>query len=696
MASGSGGANRRNVGITAHIDAGKTTVTERILFYTGRIRKTGEVHDGEATMDFMEEERRRGITIQSAATSVTWRNVEINIIDTPGHVDFTAEVERSLRVLDGAVAVFCAVAGVQAQSETVWRQATRYGVPRICFVNKMDRTGADFPRTLRMIRDRLGITPLPVQAPVGREASFRGVLDLVRGQAILFSEEDGRDFTVGPVPEEHRALYESARHELIDAASHFSDEVLERYLAEEEIPEAVLVAAVRKATIAGQGAAVLCGAALRNKGIQQVLDAIVDYLPAPADLPAVSATDPASGEPLTIERRPDAPAAVMAFKTVADPNGDLTFLRVYAGSLVKGQVLLNPRTGRKVRIGRLVKMHARHREPMDRCDAGDIAAALGLGETSTGDTLCDPDHPVALGAMTFPEAVISMSVEAANRADRDRLADSLQRLCREDPTLRSFTDEETQELIIAGMGELHLDIVRSRLEGEYRVPTKAGPPRVAYRQTLKRPLEVEARHVKQTGGHGQFAVAKVRFEPGSQGGELEFESAIVGGAIPREYHRSVAAGIQDVMTLGGELRFPLVNVKAVLYDGQFHDVDSSDMAFREAGRIAMRRAMELAGVVLLEPRLQFLVEVPQDFLGDVLGDLQSRRSEIRNLFAENPVKEIRGVVPVSEMFAYSTTLRSLTQGRGTFHTEHSEYAPVPAKIAEEVIRETLARRRPAS
>ncbi|MCU0725938.1 MAG: elongation factor G [Planctomycetes bacterium] len=693
MAQREPGPPRRNVGVMAHIDAGKTTVSERILFYTGRIRKTGEVHDGAATMDYMDEERRRGITIKSAATTVKWRDVEINLIDTPGHVDFTAEVERSLRVLDGAVAVFCAVAGVQAQSETVWRQASRYGVPRICFVNKMDRTGADFDRVLRMVRDRLAVVPLPLQSPLGQESAFRGFLDLVEERAVEFMEQDGREFTVRPFTPDEALRAAEARHELIDAVSQFSDEVLEQYLSEQPIAPGLLRTAIRQATLTGRAAPILCGAALRNKGIQQVLDAIVDYLPAPEDLPTVSATDPADGTPVQIARSASSPPSALAFKTIADPNGDLTFLRVYTGVLRKGQLLLNPRTGRRVRIGRLVKMHARHRQPVEEAVAGDIAAALGLGDALTGDTLCDPEHPVALGAMSFPEAVISMSLTPASRADRDKLSDALARLTREDPTFRTYTDDETQELLIAGMGELHLDIVRSRLEGEYGVSTIAGPPRVAYRQALRRPVEVEARHVKQSGGHGQFAVVKVRFETGTTDRQLEFESAVVGGSVPREYHRSVAAGIEDVMKLGGDLRFPFVNLKATLYDGQFHEVDSSDLAFREAGRISLRKAIETAGTRLLEPRLQFLVEAPQEFLGDVLGDLQSRRSEIRSLFSENPVKEIRGLVPVAEMFSYSTVLRSLTQGRGTFHTEHAEYAPVPERIAEEVVRETLARRR---
>jgi elongation factor G len=627
----------------AHIDAGKTTVTERILFHAGRIRKTGEVHDGNATMDFLEEERRRGITIQSAATSVTWRDVEITILDTPGHVDFTAEVERSLRVLDGAIAVFCGVAGVQARSETVWRQADRYGIPRLSFVNKMDRTGADLERTLTLIRDRLDVTPLPLQLPIGTGSDLAGVLDLVGERAVLFEEQaDGHTYREIPVPEEDRDRLAEGRERLIDAVSHFSDEILTRYVAEEEIDAETLAHAIRDATLDGRATPVLLGAALKNKGVQLLLDAVVDYLPSPEETPPVECVDPQSGASLIREPAADAPASVLAFKTLADPTGDLTFLRVYSGTIRKGDLLLNPRTRKSVRIGRLLKIHAKHREPIDHAFAGDIVAAMGLKNTATGDTLADAEAPVALGAMSFPEAVISMAIEAESRGERDRLAQALARLMREDPTFRAATDEETGELIIAGMGELHLEVLRSRLHADFGVRTRAGAPRVAYRQALRRPVEVEGRHVKQTGGRGQFAVAKVRFEPGEDRQGVDFESTVVGGAVPREYHSAVASGIADVAGQGHELRFPFVNVRAVLTDGKHHEVDSSEMAFREAGRIAFRNAIREAGTTILEPRVQFLVEVPDEYLGDVIGDLQSRRAEVENLEMNGSVRRIRG------------------------------------------------------
>jgi elongation factor G len=680
-------SQRRNVGIMAHIDAGKTTVTERILYYTGKIRKTGEVHDGAATMDFMEEERRRGITIQSAATSVDWEGTEITILDTPGHVDFTAEVERSLRVLDGAVAVFCGVGGVQAQSETVWRQANRHHVPRMSFINKMDRTGADFPKVVGMIRDRLEITALPVQEPIHEGDDLVGVLDSFGEQA------DGHTYREIDVPEELRGRLEEARHDLIDAVSEFSDEVLELYVAEEPIPTDVLRRAVRTATLSCKATPVLLGSALKNKGVQLLLDAVIDYLPSPEEVPPVEGASPTIGAPEIREPSVDAPAAVLAFKTVTDMIGDLTFLRIYSGRITKGMKLLNPRTRKKIRIGRLLKVHAKSRENIESAVAGEIVAAMGLNDTITGDTLTDEIMPITLESMDFPEGVISMSVAPKNRADRDKLADGLARLTREDPTFRCFTDEETGDLIMSGMGELHLEVIRSRLLSEFKVESIVGQPQVAYRQALKKEIELQARHVKQSGGRGQFAVVKVRFEAGASERNIEFDSEITGGSVPREYHNSIRAGIQDIATQGGELRFPMVNVRAILTDGQHHEVDSSEMAFREAGKLALRTAMADVGTVLLEPRMRLRVEVPEEYLGDVLGDLQTRRTEIESLDGEGSVKEIKGLVPVAEMFSYSTMLRSLTQGRGTFHTEHAAYSPVPEATAEQVRRETAARRK---
>jgi len=684
---------RRNVGIMAHIDAGKTTVTERILYYTGKIRKTGEVHDGAATMDFMEEEQKRGITIQSAATSVEWEGTEITILDTPGHVDFTAEVERSLRVLDGAVAVFCGVAGVQAQSETVWRQANRHRVPRISFVNKMDRTGADFDRVVGMIRDRLDMTPLPLQYPILQETNLRGVLDLVTRRAWMFAEQaDGHTYTEAEVPADMAALLEEKRHDLIDAVSQYSDEVLELYVGEEEIPEDVLVRAIREATLSGDASPVLLGSALKNKGVQLLLDAIVAYLPAPDEMPPVRGESPTIGTPAVREPSEDAPATVLAFKTVADLVGDLTFLRVYAGRIAKGDRLLNARTGKRIRIGRLLRVHAKSRENIESAGAGEIVAAMGLSDVLTGDTLSDEASPITLESVAFPEGVISMSVAPVNRKDRDRLSEALGRLTREDPTFKAYTDEETGDLIISGMGELHLEVIRSRLQTEFKVETEAGRPQVAYRQALRKEIEIEGRHVKQTGGRGQFGVVRVRFETGAGDREVEFESEIVGGVIPKEYYGAIRAGIQDVAEQGGRLRYPFVNVYAVLTDGQFHEVDSSEMAFREAGRLALRNAIEKVGAILLEPRMRIRVEIPEEYLGDVLGDLQSRRTEVEGIDGEGGTREIKGLIPVAEMFSYSTTLRSLTQGRGTFHTEHAGYAPVPESMAEKVRRETLARR----
>jgi elongation factor G len=681
---------RRNVGIMAHIDAGKTTVTERILYYTGRIRKTGEVHDGEATMDFMEEERRRGITIQSAATSVTWRDAEITILDTPGHVDFTAEVERSLRVLDGAIAVFCAVAGVQPQSETVWRQADRYGVPRIAFVNKMDRTGADFDHAVESMRRRLGAHPLVIQEPIGSEASFEGVLDLVNERALYFveGEEDGRNWREEPVPEELREHMLECRERLIDEASHFSDEILELFVAEEPIPADLLRRAVRDATLSGKATPVLAGTALRNKGVQLLLDAVLDYLPAPEEMAPVKGIHPVTGEPMERLRSEDTPTSAVAFKTIADITGDLTFLRVYTGTLSRGDRLINPRTRNRIRVGRLLKVHANAREPLEIARAGDIVAVVAMKDVATGDTLTDENDPIALSEMTFPDAVLSMSLEPQTRKDRDRLSEALARLSREDPTFRSYTDDETQQLIIAGMGELHLEVVRSRLSGEFNIATVAGQPRVAYRQALRKPVEVEGRHVKQSGGRGQFAVVQVRFEEGENGQKVDFVSEVVGGTIPREYHNAVGAGITDIATQGGPLKFPFVNVRAVLYDGKYHDVDSSEMAFETAGSIGMREVMGKAGPILLEPVMKLEVVTPEDYFGDILGDISSRRGVVQGSEMRSNTRVISAHVPLAEMFGYTTDLRSMSQGRATSSMEFSHYEQVPSNVAEEIGKRT--------
>ncbi|GIW72743.1 MAG: elongation factor G [Planctomycetota bacterium] len=691
----------RNIGIVAHIDAGKTTVTERILYYTGRTHKMGEVHDGESVMDFDPEERARGITIGSAATHCEWKGHRINLIDTPGHVDFTAEVERSLRVLDGAVGVFCAVAGVQPQSETVWRQANRYGVPRIAFVNKMDRPGADFERCLESMRRRLGAHPVAIVSPIGAEKDFAGLIDLIHGVQVLYDAEDmlGRDPRLQPLPESGplREQYERGRQALLEALADHSDSIAERYLEGEPIGARELIETLRAATLLGLLTPVLCGSALRNKGVQRLLDAVVDLLPSPLDLGPIQGRPPRGGEPILLEPHPEAPLAALAFKTVADRTGELTYIRVYAGRLERGAQVWNATKGKLERIGRIYRMHAAQREMVDCLQAGEIGAVVGLKETLTGDTLCSRELPLVLGSVRFPEPVISQAIRPARSADKDKLADALSRLAKEDPTFRRFTDEETGEVIIAGMGELHLEILVNRLRRDYGLAIETGTPRVAYRQTLAGPVEVEARHVKQTGGHGQFAVARLRFEPLEDAeGEIIFEDTIVGGAIPREYIPSVEKGLREVCEQGGEVGFPITRFRAVLHDGKHHPVDSSDLAFQEAGKLAMRLALEAAGTVLLEPKMRFEVQTPEEYLSAIIGDLNARRAEIAEIGAEGELKFVRGKIPVAETFAYTTTLRSLSQGRATSSMEPCEYAPVPRQLAERIYEEARRARRAAA
>ncbi|MCK6481822.1 MAG: elongation factor G [Planctomycetaceae bacterium] len=683
---------RRNIGIMAHIDAGKTTVTERILFYSGRIRKVGEVHDGETTMDFMEEERARGITIMSAATYLQWQDQMITLIDTPGHVDFTVEVERSLRVLDGAVAVFDAVSGVEAQSETVWRQATKYSVPRLCFINKMDRMGANFAASVADIRAKLvEPVPVPVQLPIGSEAAFAGVVDLVEMKAVMFNDEKG--FSVVDIPPEMKEAAAAAREKLVEDVSDVSDVVLEKFLHGDEITPAELRAAIRAGTIKGTIAPVLTGSALKNKGVQALLDAVCWYLPAPEELPPVKGVRPRTEEHVECPADPSLPPAVLAFKTVGDPNGDLTFVRIYSGTVQQGMKLWNPGRNREERVGRIVRMHADKREALDSAVAGDIVAFVGLKFTITGDTLCDDDRPVVLESMDFPDAVISMSVEPKTRGDRDKLNEAMAQIAKEDPTFRRHTDSETGETIISGMGELHLEIVVSRLKSEHKVEAVVGRPRVAYRQTLAAPVDAEGRHVKQTGGHGQFGVARVRFEPLVGSSEVEFENDIVGGAIPKEYIPAIEDGIRAYCTEGGDLRFPFVGLKAVLHDGKYHDVDSSELAFVAAGKLAIRTAVEKVGTTILEPIMRFEVTVPEEFTGPVMGDLNRRRAVVSENIEKAGAKIIRGKVPIAEMFQYSTTLRSMTQGRGNFSLEPCEYAAVPQSIAKKVVEERVAQRK---
>ncbi len=681
----------RNIGLVAHIDAGKTTVTERILLYSGRIHRSGEVHDGQATMDYMAEEQERGITITSAATSCEWRHHQLNIIDTPGHVDFTAEVERSLRVLDGAIGVFCAVAGVEAQSETVWRQATKYKVPRLAFVNKMDRVGADFKKAVKSIRDRLEVHPVPVQIPFGQEKDFGGVIDLISMQLITFPDDESRTIEVAPIPESHQAAALEARDHLLEALSEFDEAILEKYLEGEDILFEEIIAALRRGTIANEITPVLCGTALKNKGVQTLLDAVVRYLPSPADVPPITGSCPQSSENVIRHADDKEPMAALAFKIVSDPNGDLTFVRVYSGVLRQGDKVVNVNRNGKERIGRIVKMHAASREAVDELHAGDIAAVIGLKNTVTGETLADPDNPVLLENIDFPETVISLAIEPKSKADRDKLGMVLAKLAKEDPTFTRFTDDQTGQTIISGMGELHLEVLCNRITREFGVGAEMGRPMVAYRQTLRKPVDIEGRHVKQSGGKGQYGVVKVRFEPTESLGMLEFKNEIVGGSVPREYIPAVEAGIREATQRVQEWRFPFVGIQASLYDGSSHDVDSSEMAFKAAGILAFRNAVEAAGHILLEPMMKIEVQVPEEYVGDAIGDLTSRRANIEEIEGEGKVRRVHGKVPIAEMFGYSTSLRSMTQGRGTYSMEPSEYAPVPESIAEKVRKEYAER-----
>jgi elongation factor G len=677
---------RRNIGIMAHIDAGKTTVTERILFLTAKIHKVGEVHDGAATMDFLEEEQKRGITIQSAATTVEWADHEINIIDTPGHVDFTAEVERSLRVLDGAVAVFDGVQGVEAQSETVWRQADRYGVPRICLINKMDRVGADFDYSVQTIVDRLEARPVPVQMPVGKEKDFNGFIDLVRMKLVEFDEDSqGKSFQEREIPAELLEEAELHRHTLCEAAAEFDEELLDLFVEDEPVPVDILKRALRKGTLAIEITPVFCGSALKDKGIRFVLDGVIDYLPSPTDGLEVVGTVPRTTEEVRRKRNVNEPMSAMAFKTIAESTGDLTFVRVYSGIMTKGVRVLNPRTGQYERIGRLVRVHANKREAVDEIRAGDIGAVLGLKNTVTGDTLCDEDHPIQLTKIQFPESVISMSIEPKSGQDRDKLGEIIGKMMREDPTFRAQTNEETGDLVISGMGELHLEVIVNRIKSEHRCEVMTGRPKVAYKQQLTRSREIESRYIKQSGGRGQYAVVHVRFEVGKpEDGIYEFVSEIKGGSVPREYIPAVDYGIGEAIKGGGNSGFPFVNVRAALFDGKHHEVDSSEQAFQAAGAQAFRMAAE-GNSTLLEPIMSVEVRCPDEFLGGVVGDLNSRRGEVNEVEALGNLRIVRGLVPIAEMFAYSSALRGATQGRGSFAMELHEYRAVPASIAEEIL-----------
>lgn len=676
----------RNIGIMAHIDAGKTTTTERILFYTGRTHKLGETHDGAATMDWMLQERERGITITAAATTCQWKDHRINIIDTPGHVDFTVEVERSLRVLDGAVAVFCSVGGVEPQSETVWRQADKYNVPRIAFVNKMDRVGANFNNVVGQIKERLGAKAIPVQLPIGSEDDFVGVVDLVTNRAIIYTDDLGTQSDETDIPEHMLAEVEEAREALIEAAAEADDALMEKYLEGEELTPEELRQGLRKACLALELTPVLAGSAFKNKGVQPLLDAVIDYLPSPVDVPAVVGQKPDSEEEITREASDDAPFSALAFKIMADPYvGKLAFFRVYSGVLKAGSYVYNPAKGRRERVGRIMQMHANHREEVDTVYAGDIAAAVGLRDTATGDTLCEEKDPIVLESTDFPEPVIAQAIEPKTKADQDKLGVALQRLAEEDPTFHVRTDEETGQTIIHGMGELHLEVIVDRLLHEFKVEANVGKPQVAYRETLTKAVTAEGRFIRQSGGRGQYGHVILEVEPLEPGQGFEFVNKIVGGVVPREYIPAVEAGVKESMQSGVLAGYPVVDVRVTIVDGSYHDVDSSEMAFKIAGSMGFREGATKASPVLLEPVMQVEVFTPDDFLGDVMGDLNSRRGQIEGMEQRGNAQVVRARVPLAEMFGYATDLRSATQGRASYTMQFSHYEQVPASIAEEVI-----------
>ncbi len=681
----------RNIGIMAHIDAGKTTTTERVLFYTGRTHKMGEVHDGAATMDWMAQEQERGITITSAATRCAWNDHVINIIDTPGHVDFTAEVERSLRVLDGAVAVFCAVGGVEPQSETVWRQAEKYGVPRLVFVNKMDRTGADFQRVVEEVRERLAANPLVLQLPIGSEEHFAGMVDLVTMKARVFDEPMGASYEEAEVPEEMRAEADDLREKLFDTLSMFDDSLMEKYLEGEEISPEEVRAAIRQGTICGEFVPVVCGSAFRNKGVQLLLDAIVDYLPSPLDIPPVQAV--LSDEDLELGRKPeerapldDDPLCALAFKVMTDPYvGQLVFIRIYSGVLKSGSSVLNTITGKQERVGRLMRMHANKREEIQEAHAGDIVAALGIKQAKTGHTLCAPSHPILLETINFPEPVISIAIEPKTKSDQDKLGNALARLSDEDPTFRVRSDEETAQTILSGMGELHLEILVDRLFREFALEAGVGKPQVAYRETIRAEATARGRFVRQSGGRGQFGDVEITIRPIAPGGGFQFVNKIVGGVVPREYIPAVENGVREAMENGVLAGYPLLDIEVTLFDGSFHQVDSSEVAFKIAGSMAFREAAKKAKPVLLEPIMDMEVVCPADFLGDVMGDLTSRRGRIREMEDRAGAKVVNASVPLSEMFGYATDVRSMTQGRATYTMQFGRYEEMPRQLAEELM-----------
>ena len=678
----------RNIGIMAHIDAGKTTTTERILYYTGVNYKIGETHDGSATMDWMVQEQERGITITSAATTAYWNDHRINIIDTPGHVDFTVEVERSLRVLDGSVTVLCAKGGVEPQSETVWRQANKYKVPRMIYVNKMDIMGADFFHVVDMIKTRLKATPLVIQLPIGAETFFRGLVDLLEMKAYIYNDDLGKDISVEDIPENMVEICEEYREKLIEVAVEADEELMEKYLEGEEITIPELKAAIRKGTIDNVFVPVCCGTSYRNKGVQKLLDAIVDYMPSPLDIPPVKGTDLLTDGETERKAGDDEPLAALAFKIAADPFvGKLCFFRVYSGKVEAGSTVLNSSKDKNERMGRILQMHANHRKDLDVCYCGDIAAAVGLKYTTTGDTLCDPKHPIELEKMEFPEPVIDLAIEPKTKAGQEKMAIALAKLAEEDPTFRAYTDKETGQTIIAGMGELHLEIIVDRLLREFKVEANVGKPQVAYKETITKAVDQETKYARQSGGKGQYGHVKIKVEPNESGKGYEFINATVGGSIPKEYIEPVNKGIQGALNAGVVAGYPVVDVKVTLYDGSYHEVDSSEMAFMIAGSMAFKDAMKKAAPTLLEPIMNVTVTFPEEYMGDVMGDLSSRRGQIRGMDDNYGAKEIKAYVPLSEMFGYASDLRSKTQGRGNYVMEPSHYIEVPKSIAEGVIKE---------
>ncbi|RDI39012.1 elongation factor G [Falsibacillus pallidus] len=679
--------NTRNIGIMAHIDAGKTTTTERVLYYTGRIHKIGETHEGASQMDWMEQEQERGITITSAATTASWKGHRVNIIDTPGHVDFTVEVERSLRVLDGAVAVLDAQSGVEPQTETVWRQATTYGVPRVVFVNKMDKIGADFLYSVKTLHDRLQANAHPIQIPIGAEDEFEAIIDLVEMRAVFYGNDLGTEIEVRDIPESHQELAEEWREKLIEAVAELDEELMEKYLGGEEISTDELKAAIRKGTVNVEFYPVICGSAFKNKGVQLMLDTVIDYLPSPLDVPAIKGTVPDSDEEITRPSSDEEPFSALAFKVMTDPYvGKLTFFRVYSGTLSSGSYVQNSTKGKRERVGRILQMHANSREEISQVYAGDIAAAVGLKDTTTGDTLCDEKSLVILESMEFPEPVISVAIEPKSKADQDKMTTALQKLQEEDPTFRAHTDQETGQVIIAGMGELHLDIIVDRMKREFKVEANVGAPQVSYRETFRASAQVEGKFVRQSGGRGQYGHVWIEFSPNEEGKGFEFENGIVGGVVPREYVPAIQSGLEDALDNGVLAGYPLIDIKARLFDGSYHDVDSSEMAYKIAASMALKNAVSKCNPVILEPIMKVEIVIPEEYLGDIMGDVTSRRGRVEGMEARGNAQVVKSFVPLSEMFGYATSLRSNTQGRGVFSMHFDHYEEVPKSISEQIIK----------